>query len=83
MNIVGFHVFIIFGLLCCWLGITGRTAEWAWRDWGESRWRMLFLGWHFEDLQSLKRYHFWMSWIILAVILFIYGSFIYGCLAGY
>ena len=82
MNIVGFHTVILFAVIACWLCISGRTAEWAWRDWGDSRWRAFFLGWHFDDLRSLKRYHFWVGWIILAVIVFVYASLLYGYFLG-
>ena len=78
MNIVGFHIFIFFAVVWCWLAFTGRTAEWAWRIWGQSRSKALFLGWDFEDLPSLRRYHFWMAWLILSVVLFIYATFVYG-----
>jgi hypothetical protein len=82
MNIVGFHIVVFLALIACWFCISGRTAEWAWRDWGESQWRALFLGWHFDDLRSLKRCHFWLGWVILGVVVFIYGSFWYGYIRG-
>jgi hypothetical protein len=82
MNIVGFHIFIFVALVACWSLISGRAAERGWRDWGQSEWRVLFLGWYFDDLRSLKRYYFWFGWLILAVLVFIYAGFWYGYITG-
>jgi hypothetical protein len=78
MDPVAFHILIAFALLWCWLALTGRIAEWSWRIWGEGRSRGGVLGWDFGDLRSLKRYHFWMALITLAVLLFMYSTFVYG-----
>ncbi|MFZ1218097.1 MAG: hypothetical protein WAO00_02335 [Chthoniobacterales bacterium] len=83
MSIVGFHAIIIIALLFCWLTISGRVAQWQWKDWGHSRWSPLFLGWYFDDLSSLKRFHFWLGWIFVAVILFVYTASIYRYVRGH
>jgi len=77
MNIFVLHIAVFIGLIGCWLTISGRVAEWNWRDWGDSRFGWLFLGGHFGDLRSLKRFHFWLGWIILATILFVYAASMY------
>jgi hypothetical protein len=77
MSIVVFHLVFLLALVGCWLTISGRIAEWNWRDWGDSRFGWLFLGGFFSDLPNLKRFHFWLGWIILAAVLFVYLASIY------
>ena len=84
MNIFVFHLGFFFALFCCWLVITGRMAEWQWRDWGNSRFGWLFLGAGVlcTDVPSFKRYYFWLGWVMLAGVLITYAVLMYGYLAG-
>ena len=82
MSIAGLHAVFIIMLVLCWLTITGRLAEWNWRDWGDSNWRGLFLGWHFDTLSGLKRFHYWLGLLILAVLLFAYTAAMYQWMRG-
>lgn len=72
MNIVVLHLLFVIALMGCWLTISGRLAEWNWRAWGDSRFGWLLLGGFFSELRTLKRFHFWLGWVILAAVLFVY-----------
>ena len=84
MSIVALHLVLVFALICCSLTITGRLAEWSWRDYGNRRFGWVFLGAGAvcSDLHRLKRFHFWLGWIILAAVLFAYGGLMYHYLTG-
>ena len=84
MNIVLIHLILVFTLVCCWLEITGRSAEWQWRNSEKSRFRWLSLGIGalFDDLESFKRFRAWLAWIILAVVLFVYVTSMYHWIRG-
>jgi len=82
MKIFLFHIVFFIALVLCWLTITGRAAEWNYRDWGNSRFGPLFLGGFFSDLSSYKRFSFWIGWIILAAVLFVYVTSMYQWIRG-